>query len=107
MSGRRRKRQAYARRQYQTNKEGIQKRHREYSAENRVDHSFPTPLVESMTEVRCLGEKCWPKGKTFMSPFPKTVRLCEDCERAQEGLAMVQAHKLGAASALISELSLV
>ena len=52
---------------------------------------YKSPYVTNATLMRgeltrrpCLGKRCWPKGKTFMSPDPTKITRCDDC-KASEG----------------------
>ncbi len=42
----------------------------------------PRPLVRppEKVRVRCIGYYCWQKGKTFMSPDKKRIRMCPRCQ---------------------------
>ncbi len=42
----------------------------------------PKPLLRLPEKERvcCIGYHCWRKGKTFMSPDPKRIRMCSKCQ---------------------------
>lgn len=86
------KKARYNKRYYRDHQETLDKKNSIYAREH-VDHSFPRP-EEKLTEVPCIGERCWREGKTFMSPDPARVRMCPECEMHAGNVAGREAREL-------------